>query len=196
ETLPAPFTLQEVELPLINYTECDKMFQVAFNLSFPPEYVQKDMICAGYHEGKKDGCQGDSGGPLACETDGKWLLVGVVSWGDGCAQPNKPGVYTKVSNFTYWIREKSDLEASELEVDADAVNVTTVTMKNQVSELQVNATTVNVDTVITQKTPVTSPTFTLTTETQQNSTSAGRRHQIPLGLFIVGLVVPSFLDIM
>ncbi|XP_073502341.1 uncharacterized protein [Phyllobates terribilis] len=55
--LAAPQTLQEVDLPLINYIDCNKMFQKAFNKSLPCNFVKKNMICAGYPEGKKDGCQ-------------------------------------------------------------------------------------------------------------------------------------------
>lgn len=61
------------------------------------------MLCAGYLDGRTDACFGDSGGPLAVPADERsasgvgWRLVGLVSFGDGCAQPDAPGVYTRVA---------------------------------------------------------------------------------------------------
>jgi len=63
------------------------------------------MFCAGYLEGGKDGCQGDSGGPLICAVENRPVLIGITSWGHGCAEVNSPGVWTKVSDYTNWIEE-------------------------------------------------------------------------------------------
>lgn len=69
--------------------------------------ITERMLCAGYEEGGKDTCQGDSGGPLCVKEGSKFVQVGVVSFGDGCAQARKPGVYARVTKFLTWIKEKT-----------------------------------------------------------------------------------------
>ncbi|KAM3875125.1 transmembrane protease serine 5 [Diretmus argenteus] len=91
-----PDTLKEAPVPLISTKQCNS--SCMYNGEITPR-----MLCAGYTEGKVDACQGDSGGPLVCQEDNIWRLVGVVSWGTGCAEPNHPGVYTKVAEFLGWI---------------------------------------------------------------------------------------------
>jgi secreted trypsin-like serine protease len=64
------------------------------------DLVPNEEICAGYAAGGVDTCQGDSGGPMfRRDASNAWIQVGIVSWGDGCARPNAPGVYTEVSTF-------------------------------------------------------------------------------------------------
>ncbi|XP_075707331.1 enteropeptidase [Rhinoderma darwinii] len=92
---PVPNILQEAKVPLISNEKCQQQM---------PEYnITNTMVCAGYDEGGIDSCQGDSGGPLMCQVENRWILVGVTSFGVGCAQPNRPGVYARVTTFSDWI---------------------------------------------------------------------------------------------
>uniref|UniRef100_A0A240PL37 trypsin n=1 Tax=Anopheles epiroticus TaxID=199890 RepID=A0A240PL37_9DIPT len=88
--------LRAANVPTVNQDECI----TAYTMS--PGITER-MLCAGYKRGGKDACQGDSGGPLV--VDGK--LIGVVSWGAGCAQPGFPGVYARVAVVRDWVRENS-----------------------------------------------------------------------------------------
>ncbi|MBE1573112.1 S1 family peptidase [Amycolatopsis roodepoortensis] len=67
-------------------------------------YDPSDMVCAGYPEGGIDACQGDSGGPLMVGD----TLIGIVSFGEGCAKAGKPGVYTRVSHFANDISQQKN----------------------------------------------------------------------------------------
>ncbi|MEL6830054.1 MAG: serine protease, partial [Pseudomonadota bacterium] len=68
-------------------------------------YDQVGTLCAGFDDGGIDSCQGDSGGPMAgLDVQGRAYQLGVVSYGWGCAEASKPGVYTRVSHHADWIR--------------------------------------------------------------------------------------------
>ncbi|XP_006874031.1 PREDICTED: serine protease 30-like [Chrysochloris asiatica] len=97
-------TLQEVAVPLLDTEKCEQLYHLQEEASSARQrFIQDDMLCAGWEEGKKDSCQGDSGGPLVCPINDTWIQAGIVSWGFGCARPNRPGVYTRVSTYTDWI---------------------------------------------------------------------------------------------
>lgn len=66
--------------------------------------VFKTNLCAASYEGGKDACQGDSGGPLLMQqSNGRWITIGVVSWGISCGDKDQPGVYTNVASYLGWI---------------------------------------------------------------------------------------------
>lgn len=86
--------LRFVGVPVITNAEC-----IARHVSVPHRVITNGMLCAGFPEGGRDACQNDSGGPLTVGG----TLVGVVSWGIGCAAPGFPGVYARVAFFRNWI---------------------------------------------------------------------------------------------
>lgn len=106
-------------MPVIDTNECNQKY-----------YGKIDsiaMFCAGYRQGGIDSCQGtsnkqvirnlrkllkfvcnnlsgDSGGPFVQNG----VQIGIVSWGNGCARAEYPGVYTKVSNYVNWLEVKAN----------------------------------------------------------------------------------------
>lgn len=96
-----PDLLQKVEVPLVTRATCNAAYS---------NKITESMVCAGFEAGGKDACQGDSGGPLIVETASRdRYLVGVVSWGHGCARPNKYGVYSNVQEAVSWIHSTLSL---------------------------------------------------------------------------------------
>ncbi|MER9214951.1 serine protease [Mesorhizobium sp. M0663] len=90
--------LRVADVPLVNLSDCNQ----------PGSYngrIKNTMMCAGYRDGGLDSCQGDSGGPAVATRGGKPVLVGIVSFGEGCARRLKYGVYTRVSAFSDWITQ-------------------------------------------------------------------------------------------
>lgn len=98
--------LLEASVPFIDDTACTTAY---------PNLIGAEEICAGLDEGGVDTCQGDSGGPMVNkDANGEWIQIGIVSWGEGCARPGKPGVYTQVSNFA------TDIAAAAAELPASS----------------------------------------------------------------------------
>jgi len=87
-----PDRLHEALTPVLDFNQCNA------SLSYDGK-LTNNMICAGYWASNRDSCQGDSGGPLIANR----ILVGVTSWGYGCARDGYPGIYTKVKNYINWI---------------------------------------------------------------------------------------------
>ncbi|NWR61548.1 FA7 factor, partial [Bucorvus abyssinicus] len=88
--------LMKVRLPIVNMETCQRSTD---------RLVTDNMFCAGYHTEVADACKGDSGGPFTVPYHNTWFLLGIVSWGEGCAERGRYGVYTRVSNYISWIKE-------------------------------------------------------------------------------------------
>jgi secreted trypsin-like serine protease len=85
--------LLKAQAPFVDDAACGRAYGSSF--------VASKMICAGnLQNGGVDTCQGDSGGPMVRrDSTNAWIEVGIVSFGQGCARPGFPGVYTEVSTF-------------------------------------------------------------------------------------------------
>uniref|UniRef100_A0A663FHP3 Serine protease 8 n=1 Tax=Aquila chrysaetos chrysaetos TaxID=223781 RepID=A0A663FHP3_AQUCH len=94
-----PKTLQQLEVPLLGHRRCRCLYAETAGMGTPAG----DTLCAGFPQGQRDACQGDSGGPLSCRVGDVWLLAGVVSWGEACGLPGRPGVYTRAAAHAAWI---------------------------------------------------------------------------------------------
>lgn len=91
--------LREAQVPLVEKSNCEN----AFDYEITP-----NQMCAGYKRGGVDTCAGDSGGPLMCQItkngQSRWHVYGVTSFGEGCGDKGKYGIYTRVTNFSNWIK--------------------------------------------------------------------------------------------
>ncbi|XP_038594659.1 mast cell tryptase-like [Micropterus salmoides] len=97
-SLPYPQKLMEVQLPIVGNRQCT----CTYGLSL----ITNNKMCAG--AGGKDICQGDGGGPLVSKQGGRWIQGGITSFlsNKGCAVPNIPSVYTRVSQYQSWINSQ------------------------------------------------------------------------------------------
>lgn len=117
--------LKQVNVPLVTNETCASAYsKLGYTLT-------GNMLCAGYAAGGMDACSGDSGGPLVIKDGEKWVQVGVVSWGKGCAQAGAYGVYTHVALFAGWI----DTQISLAGVTGSADTVETTRLNGQSSGL-------------------------------------------------------------
>ncbi|NWV09582.1 FA10 factor, partial [Ptilonorhynchus violaceus] len=88
--------LMKVRLPIVGLERCQQAMD---------RLLTDNMFCAGHSTAAADACKGDSGGPFAVSHHNTWFLLGIVSWGEGCGEHGKYGVYTRVSNYIPWIKE-------------------------------------------------------------------------------------------
>ncbi len=111
--------LRGVEVPRLSDAQC----AVLEDGSEPPwpAFDAITQLCAGELTGGEDSCQGDSGGPLATTDGAEPVLVGIVSWGHGCARPGHPGIYTRVVEYADWIRAVMALCGAETSGTCDLV---------------------------------------------------------------------------
>ncbi|XP_051983917.1 vitamin K-dependent protein C-like isoform X2 [Xyrauchen texanus] len=87
-------TLNFIDIPIMDSKVCS---------NYMINNLTQNMLCGGVLGQIKDSCEGDSGGPMMTMYHDTWFLIGLVSWGEGCGQKNKLGIYTKVSSFVDWI---------------------------------------------------------------------------------------------
>ncbi|XP_073460542.1 ovochymase-2-like [Aquarana catesbeiana] len=117
---PVATVLQKVTLPIVEHQTCMRVMQ-----TLGPRATFQTAVCAGFPEGGKDACQGDSGGPFLCpRSHGRWVLVGVTSWGMGCARKwsnnmmqlaekrGSPGIFTDVQKMLEWLSLNLSQESS------------------------------------------------------------------------------------
>ncbi|XP_026711383.1 venom prothrombin activator notecarin-D2-like isoform X1 [Athene cunicularia] len=88
--------LMKVQVPIVSAETCQRS---------TARLLTDNMFCAGYGTEAADACKGDSGGPFTVSYHNTWFLLGIVSWGEGCAEKGKYGVYTRVANYIPWIKE-------------------------------------------------------------------------------------------
>ncbi|XP_068196925.1 serine protease 56 isoform X2 [Antennarius striatus] len=129
--LNGPFAdvVMEARVPLLPQSTCKQ--------ALGKDVVTNTMLCAGYLSGGIDSCKGDSGGPLIYQDQmsGRFQLYGITSWGDGCGNKGKPGVYTRVSAFFDWIQDEIQKSIGNREPTClELLKTTEMTEEEQKSE--------------------------------------------------------------
>jgi secreted trypsin-like serine protease len=112
-----PIDLKQANVPIVTQSSCSAAYTG----------ISARMICAGFAKGGIDSCQGDSGGPLLVSSGlaGVWRQAGIVSFGEGCALPNFPGVYTRVTEFNAYLEVQLGRGVSAVQ---DVIGVKTQTL--------------------------------------------------------------------
>lgn len=115
----APLRSQVV--PIVSRQKCNRFSSYG-------GLVKEGMICAGFEKGGEDSCYGDGGSPLMCQiSQGKWVVGGVNSWGQGCGLPGKYSVYTFTEKYRDWINRHLQANwSSVVEVSAEATFYSTL----------------------------------------------------------------------
>lgn len=92
-----------IELPLVGHDDCQRSLRNTRLGKF--YHLHRSFLCTG-GEPNKDTCKGDGRSPLVCSIPnqpGRYLQMGIVSWGIGCAENNTPGVYVNVPHIRNWV---------------------------------------------------------------------------------------------
>jgi len=113
-----PDTLQEASVTVINDTDCARAY------AKQNDTVTRNMMCATGKSatGITDSCQGDSGGSLICEENGRFVVRGVTSWGQGCGVEGFPGVYARVTSAMSWIHDVLDGKVKQSDFEPDNID--------------------------------------------------------------------------
>ncbi|XP_062523887.1 complement C2-like isoform X2 [Corticium candelabrum] len=111
--------MKELHLPIADKTICINSTSPQFQSD-----VTNYTVCAGDGTGNNDACDGDSGGPLFTKRnkekeidDDSYVVVGIVSWGEGCGQPRKYGIFAHLLNLMDWVKNVMDLNKFQLAPD-------------------------------------------------------------------------------
>ncbi|MFM7677832.1 MAG: trypsin-like serine protease, partial [Roseiflexaceae bacterium] len=156
--------LRKVAVPLVSNATCNSNYAGG---------ITERMVCAGLPQGGKDSCQGDSGGPLFINDNGIPVLIGIVSFGQDCALPNYPGVYTHVAQLYPWVASYVPLGSVPTYTPSLTATPSTTRTPSLTATPSTTRTPSNTATASITRTP--SLTFTpSTTRTPSNTATASR----------------------
>ncbi|XP_063063519.1 serine protease 33-like isoform X2 [Engraulis encrasicolus] len=172
---PSSGALQEIQVAVIENSQCDSLYGGGF--------VTDNMICAGLLSGGKDACQGDTGGPLVSKQDSVWVQSGIVGM-PGCARPNQPTIYTRISEYQDWINSRVGADQPgfvEFTSSGAGGASTTTTLAPTMTQITTPAPTSTHTTIQTQiTTPApTAPALTAPPATNQSTTTTRQTPSTP-----------------